>query len=981
MQATLPRSRRRPRTLVLGGLLAVLAGSVGLGDHSHRGATADLPLATNDSPTGRYGNGALVMNGRLVTPVGRLTTLGDFPVGIAVSPSSPIAVVSNAGQGEGGRVGAPDESLQVIDLANGTVRQTIQDHESNTDTFYNAGLAFSPDGRHLYAAGGGNDQVYDYSVVNGTLTLAQRWKSTTKSNANVPFSPPAGLGGGIPVSAQNVGDISGYSRGLALTSDGSILVVANEQGSSLTGITTSTGAIAWELPVGAAGLAGTYPADVAITGDGSLAVATLQGLASVIVFDPKTGLPVATPAVSGLPGGAILVGDHPTAVRISADSRYAYVAESNGDSLSVIDLRVTVPTLVRQLSTHLFTGESPGSAPNAVAIDDDRGLIYVTNAGDDAVAVFGTLSSRLANGSPVTPVASATVPAVTSTSAGLPNTAAPAAPDPAQLHLLGFVPTGLYPAAVAVRPEGSILAVSAKGYGGIPNVVKDQYDGNDMAGLLQTVALPTAAELAADTRQARGDVAFASLANARRSSGNPVPDAAHAGQSPIKHVVLIVRENRTFDQVFGDTALPGPQHRAGIDANPAYSMYPRTDANGKTITVNAHDIAAQFGLSDNFYSDGDASIQGHDWTSLGITTDYEEKDWVQNYSNRNHTYDPIFPIVYPRCGSIFEQLAAAKVGFQNFGELVGLATVQPTTPNAPEARCTVQGGANDSQVLSNSDVGVVPTSAGTQNIFGALHSALPTDQNGIATGGAGAAYGNNLTLTSQKDTDRFTAFKQEYNASAFTYMIMGNDHTNGTTPGGLTPSALISTNDQAIGQVVDFLSHRPDWNQTLVLVEEDDSQDGMDHRDGHRNILLAAGGYVKRGAVSHVHISQASVMRLIELITGISPLTSYSQTAAVPYDLFQDQPRDSADATYAGEVPTYPQNAVNPPATAGTAAAYTVNTGTIDRGGPLLEAQLWQAARPGDPIPPKLAAELLARSHVPAAVIAAWAAAPRSTRS
>lgn len=897
-------------------------------------AQAWLPTANHESPTGLYSNGALLMNGRLATPAGRITTLGDLPLGIAVSPDSRLAVVSNSGQGEGP---GPNETLQVVDLASGSVLQTIADHQPKEDTFYNAGVAFSRDGRHLYASGGGNDEVYDYAVNGSQLKLAARWKSTLKvqTTARVPVQQV--IAGGIPTTAPEAGDFAGYSRGLDVTPDGAIVVVANEQGSSLDGIDTATGAVRWELPVGVFATTGAYPGDIAIASDGSFGVATLQGLALLVKFDPARGVLL----------GTAPVGDHPTAVRLSQDGHYAYVSDANDDSLSIVDVSGATPSLVRQLSTHLFSGEANGSAPNAVAVDDAHGLVYVANAGDDAVAVVGVPGTL--GGSAVAATSSlpqATPPVTGAMPAGLPNTGAAPGPDPAKLAVLGFIPSGLYPAALAVTGDGTLEAVAAKGYGGVPVVRPDEYDGNDMAGLLQHIALPTAQSLEAATRLARNDVAFASEVNALRSPGNPIPDAAHAGDSPIKHVVLIVRENRTFDQVFGDLAQPGKAAtRPGVaDADPRYLEFPMTDTKGRTITANAHRIASQFGMSDNFYSDGDASIQGHHWTATGITSDYVEKSWVQYYSNRNHPYDPTLPISYPRCGSIFQQLAAHGISFRDFGELEGLATTQPTTAQvAPDSQCGVPGGAWDAAVAASSDV---------------------------------AAYGNNLTLTSMKDTDRFTVFKREYDAlsaagglPAFAYLIMGNDHTNGTTPGGLTPQALVTTNDEAVGEVVDYLSHRPDWSQTAVFVEEDDSQDGMDHRDGHRNIFLAASPWVIPGKVSHVHTSQASVMRCIELILGLPPISSYTQTAPVPYDLFQSTPTTTP---YTMVVPTYPQNAVNPPAPAGSAAAYSVDTAQVDRAGPLLEAQLWQATRPGEPIPDALAAELAARSGVRPVDLARW---------
>jgi YVTN family beta-propeller protein len=836
-----------------------------------------------------YREGALLPSGRLVSPAGSITNLGDFPVAIAVSPLGDIAVVANSGQGQGG----PDqgnETLQVVSIASSpyTVVQTIEDHDPGKPTFYNAGLAFSPDGRHLYATGGGNDAVYDYAVINGRLALSNTWMST---RAHTTSYPPT------------AGNTTGYSRGLAVTPDGATLVVTNEQGGSVAALSTATGSIAWETHLGAVALGSVYPGAVAMSPDGGTAWVTAQGANTLAAIDVRTGLT----------GAVVPVGDHPVAVAITPDGNTAFVPGANDDSLSIVNLRaLPAPALVRQLSTKLLPGEANGSTPNAVAVDAVHRLVYVANAGDDTLSVVG---------------------------AGL--DAPSASLDPARLKVLGVIPTAWYPTGVAPLPgAGGLLVTSAKGYGGAPISRATQYDGNNMVGLLQQVSVPTSGALKTMTSTATTALTWGTRANQLRTYGNPVPTEATKGQSPIKHVVVVVRENRTFDQVFGDLSALG---RPEADAEPAYLEFPRADASGRTITPNAHNIAGRFGLSDNFYSDGEASIQGHHWTAEGFSSDYTEKSWVHYYSARNHPYDPTGAIVYPRCGAVFQHLAAHGMSFRNFGELVGLTTTQaPTAQVAPGDACATPGGSYDPQSLASAD----------------------------------PAYPNNLTLTSVRDTVRLDEFKKAYaplvtadKVPSFTYVLMGNDHTDGTTAGKATPQALVATNDQAVGGLVDYLSHTPQWSSTAVFVMEDDSQDGLDHRDGHRNILLVASPWAHRGAISHIHASQAGVIHAIELILGLPPISQATQYAPVPYDLFSSQ----MDLTpYTAEVPTYDQNATNPKALAGTASAVPVDTGRIDVAGPVLEAQLWEATRLGAPIPNALATELRTRGGISATALKAW---------
>ncbi len=885
-------SSRPLRRVAVLGVLAVAA-ALGVGTVGPGPARAAGSPVTPYSTTGLYAEGGLLANGRLVNPPAPRVTLGDFPVAVSLSPDGRTAVVANSGEGQG----APEqgnESLQVLDVATAKVVQTVRDAQAGQPTFYEAGLAWSPNGTHLYATGGGNDQVYDYAVANQRLTLVHRYKSSLKAGA--PTVGGSGFGG-VPGSAPVVGDAGAYSRGLAVTPDGSELVVTNEEGSTVAGLSAADGHVRWETTLGGSGQAGgAYPGSVAVYG--TRALVTSQGLNAVSVLNTATGALL----------GATAVGDHPTAVAVTRNSHFAFVTNANDDSMSILDLTKTVPTQVRQLSTHLVTGEANGSTPNGVAIDSAQSLVYVTYAGDNAVGVFGAGLNR-----------------------------GPQSWNPAAFHSLGDIPTGNYPTGVAIQPStGRVIAVAAKGLTSVAVTDHQQYDGNDLHGLLTTVPRPTAAALASFTTTARGGLLHPTRANSLRPAGSPIPDAAHAGQSPIKHVVYVVRENRTFDQVFGDLTTPG----ANVDPN--YVEFGRVNRQGQTVTPNAHALASRFALSQNFYSDGEASIQGHHWTAEGTSTDYTEKSWVHYYSTRNHPYDPTAPIVYPRCGAIFQQLAAQGKTFHNYGELVGLTTTQtPTATVAPGSTCTTPGGLYDRASLA----------------------------------AFSPQFGANVSLTAVADTDKEAEFQREYaplvatnTTPQFSYLVLGNDHTDGTAAGKKTPQAHVATNDLAIGRLVEYLSHTPQWSSTAVVVQEDDSQDGLDHVDGHRNIALIASPWVKAGALSSLHISQVSLMRTLELILGTAPISSYTQYATVPYDMFSTTPDLRP---YTAITPTYPLNAMNPAAPAGTPAAVPVDLSKVDLAGPVLEAQVWQATR-GGALPGALAGPLTARAGITPQAAAAW---------
>ena len=851
-------------------------------------AAPAAPHVTLTSPTGVYAEGVSLPNGRLINPVGRRTLTADFPVAIAVSPDGRTAVVANSGQGSGAAEQS-DESLQVVDVASGKVVQTVRDREAGDITFYNAGLSFSRDGKHLYASGGGNDQVYDYAVTGQRLRLAQRMKSSLRAGAPI---VPGTQNGGIPASAPLVGNVAAFSRGVAALPSGSSVLVTNEQGSTVASLSTSTGGVQWETAIGGLGPAGgSYPGAVVVSADGSRAYATAQGANAVVTLDATTGAVL----------GTTPVGDHPVALTLADGDRTLLVANANDDSLSVVDTTTPVPTQVAQVSTHLVPGEANGSTPNAVAVDPQRKLVYVALAGDNAVLVLRA-DTRFR-----------------------------------QLTTAGAIPAGWYPSAVTVLRDGRLLAASAKGLGGAPITSPMQYIVNRRDGLLQTVAPASASQLASWTKAARANLLFPTKANALRPEDSPIPDEAHKGQSPIKHVVMVVRENRTFDQVFGDLK------RKDADVEPRYLQYGEKDAQGRTVTPNIHALARSFALSQNFYSDGEASIQGHHWTAEGVSTDYTEKAYLHHYSDRKHPYDPTQGISYPRCGAVFQQLVRQGKTVRNFGELVGLQVAQtPTVQAAPGSTCATPGGAYDA---------------------GSLASFAPN-------------LGANLSLTSVKDTDKEKDIEAELapliaagQMPALTYAVLGNDHTDGTGAGKKTPEAHIATNDQAVGDLVDFLSHSAVWDSTMVVVVEDDSQDGLDHRDGHRNILMVASPYAKRGHLSSLHTSQASVLRTIELVLGLDPISSYTQYAPVPYDMFQATPDPRP---YTAVVPTYPQDATNPEAVPGSAASVPLDLSQIDVAGPVLEAQLWERSHPGEPMPPVLLAALADRGGIREEALRAW---------
>ncbi len=411
---------------------------------------------------------------------------------------------------------------------------------------------------------------------------------------------------------------------------------------------------------------------------------------------------------------------------------------------------------------------------------------------------------------------------------------------------LGFIPTGWFPSSVRLTPDGrSLLVLCARGLVPRSNVNPDG-TWSGIAGLyrgsLGVIGLPRGTDyaraLAGWTRTAQG---CRPAPAAPALPGDPVP--ARAGDpTPIRYVVYIIKENRTYDQVLGDL----PQG----NGDPALCLFP------EMVTPNIHALARQFVLLDNFYANAEVSASGHEWSMAGYASEFVEKTWPVNYGHGDrgshvpYAAEAHFTAALPSLGYLWDRAAAAGVSYRSYGEF----TENPERPG------------------------------------GAVWTNLPALRGHIDT----AFRGWDIAYQDRRRADEFISELHKFEAAGdmprLQIMRLPQDHTAGSRAGSWTPEAMVADNDLALGRVVEALSQSRFWRETVVFSVEDDAQDGPDHVDAHRTEALVAGGFVRRGAVDSTPYTTCSMLRTIELILGMGPMSQFDAAAEPMRACFQAAP-------------------------------------------------------------------------------------------
>jgi len=749
-------------------------------------------------------------------------------------------------------------------------------------------MALSPDGRYLIVENNGYAKptltVVDLKrfVVLDRVPLESAWlglawhpdgkrvyASAGSANAVYELSWKPGtqlkVEATIPVSEKKGGAFLG---GLAIRPDGRRLFAVNPLGQTLAAVDLETRRVVKTVALDA------EPYTCLVSRDGRTLYVSSWGGARVLLFDAETLEP----------RGAVPTGEHPSAMAESPDGARLFVACANTNAVWAID--VASRRADEQIGTSLFPKAPPGSTPNALALSADGRTLLVANADNNTVAAVD-VSRR------------------------------------GRSAALGTIPTGWYPTGVSFSRDGKrILVLSGKGLTSQANPRAPQpgdpgdaqYVAAILTGTLSVLDAPDAKALAEYTRTAYRLSAYtdASRLTPERAPGDSAIPPRVGAASPIKHVFYIVRENRTYDQILGD-AKEG-------NGDAELCLF------GEDVTPNAHALAREFVLFDNFYVDAEVSADGHAFSTAAYATDAIEKLWPQYYGRRDGKFltegggpnrNAYGNITAPAEGYIWDHAKRAGLSVRSYGEFaVPQREAELDTPGPGPYRGSVPG------------------------LIGHVAPDYPPYDLSIPDARRVEAW-----------LSEFRRFETDGTLPALSIIRLGNDHTAGTSPGFPTPTAMIAENDAALGRIVEAISRSRYWKDSAVFVLEDDAQDGPDHVDAHRSVAFVASPYARRGSVDSTLYTTSAMLRTIELILGIPPMSQYDAAARPMYEAFGE----TADAKpFEARPPRVSIDEKNDPQAWGAAASAAMDLDEADRAPDReLNEIVWRSVRgAGSPMPP-----------------------------
>jgi DNA-binding beta-propeller fold protein YncE len=830
--------------------------------------------------------------------------LNSLPITMAVSPDRRYVVTVNAGYGT--FESQYEQSLAVLDAKTGAVADfpDARTPSEARQTLY-SGLAFSRDGSHLYASlGSTSDPLGDGKNNTGSGVVVYGFKGGKIAPERMIPLPLQQLAPGRKTKI--LGGVEGdkgvpFPAAIAVVGPAGAekLLVAGNLSDDVLLIDPMSGAILKRFDLSESdAVPATYPVALAVSKDGARAFVALWNASEIVELDLKKNT-IGRKLKLLKPPSAVAAGTHPCAFAFSPDGKTLYVALANRDAVAAVNVAAGEFAVKGYFDTRLPGQSYFGAEPVALAVNAGGSRLYVANMASDAVAVIDTAK--------LTPKAS----------------------KQGMVEPIGFVPTEWMPMSMAFLPSasgGTLYVATAKGKGTGPNNMPQRE--TEAAQLRRphraTTYIPTllygslatldAAAMEKDLPQSTAAV----LESNRMKAAAEKISFAGSSQDRIQHVIYIIKENRTYDQIFGDLKKNGKPVGNG---DPSLTTY------GEAVTPNLHKLALQFGVLDNFFDSGEVSGDGHVWSNAAIGTDYLEKTWPQNYRGGQRTYDyegvvaegypllqEIADVNEPASGYLWGNLASHGKSYYHFGEYIASTFCDEVETANPQQGPMLAGGKCARKAIAPGEA--LPAEWG-----GGVNKwpwAIPLLSANIATKPelvghfAAEAPDFNLMVPDQVRVEVFLRHLNGWVADRqqgkdtmpnFILLRLPNDHTAGTRPGSPTPKASVADNDLAVGRAVEAISHSPFWDDTAFFILEDDAQDGGDHVDAHRSIALAISKYAPHAAngapfVDSRFYSTVSVIRTMESLLGLPPMNNNDAFSSLISTLFTgpgDQPAYTAD--------------------------------------------------------------------------------------
>lgn len=779
---------------------------------------------------------SLLFNGWGVTPAGTHASVGDMPLKLVIAPDHKAVVAVTAGYNQVG--------VYLVRLdASRAVQYLPLDEAFN-------GLVFAKDGKSFFVTGGDKGVIHVFDYADGKAS--HRTKIKPEANPGMVFL-----------------------AGLALHPTTGKFYACNEAGHEVWVLHPETLALEKRISVGQ------HPHTCTMGADKRHLYVTNWGSRSVSVIDTRTGKRLRD----------ITVGVRPNDMALAPDGRL-FVACAGDNTVHVIETKQLEkpgeePSPARRLwegtreiiATGLYPQSPEGSTPSGLAVSPDGRTLFVANSDNNSVLV-ADISGRLLED---------------------------AAERGEKISLVnGFIPVGWYPTAVAVSPDNQFLLVAnGKGLASASNVTPGQpspspetsskkrkrvsngiawvHPGKLFAGSISFIPKPDAEGMVRHTEQVRRNSPYRPEHYAKAPiPGSSVIPARVGDPCPIKHVIYIIKENRTYDQVLGD--MKDEQGRPLGNGDPRLTIY------GERVTPNHHALAREFVLLDNFYSNSEVSVDGHSWCDAAIATDFNQRSWIISYSKHGRLPGNE-EMENPVNGYIWDLCKRYGLSYRTYGE-------------------------------------------GAQRV--------PSQNRG--------------EWKRERDYQRIKYFIRDLEKAEktgefprFTIMALGEDHTRGTTPGSPTPDACVGSNDLALGQLVEAVSRSRFWKETAIFVVEDDTQNGPDHVDAHRTVALVISPYTKRRHVDSTLYTTAGMLRTMELILGLPPMTQYDAAATPMFNSFTSKADLSPYKARPAQVDLEARNTAK---SAFAEESSRMNFAEVDLAPEdELNRILWHVARPNEPYP------------------------------